>query len=36
VEVLSDSLQCSGCGSAFHLSCLREGTVDVMLSFKYS
>jgi hypothetical protein len=28
VEVLSDSLQCSGCGSAFHLACLREGTVD--------
>jgi hypothetical protein len=36
VEVLSDSLQCSGCGSAFHLACLREGTVDVMLSFNYA
>ena len=36
VEGLSDSLQCSGCGSAFHLACLREGTVvDVMLSFNY-
>jgi hypothetical protein len=36
VEVLSDRLQCSGCGSAFHLACLREGTGDVMLSFKYA
>ncbi len=36
VEVLSDSLQCSGCGSAFHLACLREGTVDAMLSFNYA
>jgi hypothetical protein len=36
VEVLSDSLQCSGCGSAFHLGCLREGIVDVMLLFKYA
>jgi hypothetical protein len=36
VEVLSDGLQCSGCSSAFHLACLREGTVvDVMLSFNY-
>jgi hypothetical protein len=35
VEVLSDSLRCSVCGSAFHLACLRERTVDVMLSFKY-
>ncbi len=32
VEVLSDSLQCCGCGSTFHLCCLREGTVDVVLS----
>jgi hypothetical protein len=36
VGVLSDSLQCSGCDSAFHLACLREGTVDVMLLFKYA
>jgi hypothetical protein len=36
MEVLSDSLQCSGCGTAFHLACLREGTVDFMLSFNYA